>query len=55
MDVFYARNGYQSRPKCNFSGYKFKVLELDKFRVVSVKIEKIDKTNKNDTENSERN
>ena len=39
----------------NFSGYKFKVLELDKFRVVSVKIDKIDKTNKNDTENSERN
>ena len=31
------------------------LLLLDKFRVVSVKIDKIDKTNKNDTENSERN
>ena len=25
----------------DFSGYRFKVLELDKFRVVSIKIEKI--------------
>ena len=28
----------------DFSGYRFRVLELDKFRVVSIKIEKIEKT-----------
>lgn len=28
----------------DFSGYRFRVIELDKFRVVSIKIEKIEKT-----------
>lgn len=35
----------------DFGGYRFKVLELDKFRVVSVKIEKIENTNKKEVLN----